>query len=354
MNRKRAPPSPIPGKIDGTRTPPTPAKAMDPHFSVPPRASTFPTHVARASSNQPAGNAERTATSSTSGDSPKHTHLHPWMTGDPSPLGKAESVSSMSPAMGDYPIPSSSSASSLSSSKQQQQQQQQPQQFQFPNSFENPNHLPDLMPMMFPSGDPFAYPNQPMSTLEDGHFKHDRLGTAASNTSSMNTPATPSTPSHGASFSNAPIFPGGSSSNAPSSLGLQTFNNLNQQSSGRSQHLRSPSGGDAIHNPDLVSMPNQPLSWQGLSLQSHPQLNATSSQTSQPRMSQTLPNVGPDMGLGIGDFGDIGMGVNMGMGMNLDEIFGNSTGMGDDWAGGGGTEWMDLGGSGSDDQTNWM
>ena len=30
------------------------------------------------------------------------------------------------------------------------------------------NYVPDLSSMMFPSGDPFAYPNQPMTTLEDG------------------------------------------------------------------------------------------------------------------------------------------------------------------------------------------
>lgn len=30
--------------------------------------------------------------------------------------------------------------------------------------------LPDLSAMMFPSADPFAYPNQPMTTLENRHF----------------------------------------------------------------------------------------------------------------------------------------------------------------------------------------
>ena len=30
------------------------------------------------------------------------------------------------------------------------------------------NYVPDLSSVMFPSGDPFAYPNQPMTTLEDG------------------------------------------------------------------------------------------------------------------------------------------------------------------------------------------
>jgi hypothetical protein len=33
--------------------------------------------------------------------------------------------------------------------------------------------FPDLSSMMFPSGDPFSYPNQPISTLEDGQFKQE-------------------------------------------------------------------------------------------------------------------------------------------------------------------------------------
>lgn len=38
---------------------------------------------------------------------------------------------------------------------------------------DNSNYIPDLMPMMFPSDDPFAYPTQPLSTLEDDHFKFE-------------------------------------------------------------------------------------------------------------------------------------------------------------------------------------
>lgn len=37
------------------------------------------------------------------------------------------------------------------------------------NSF-NGQQIPDLSAMMFPSADPFAYPNQPMTTLENRHF----------------------------------------------------------------------------------------------------------------------------------------------------------------------------------------
>lgn len=206
---------------------------------------------------------------------------------------------------------------------------------------------------MFPTGDPFAYPNQPMSTLEDDHFKHDHLGVGTSNSTQINTPAESSTSNQGV-FNNASMFPGGSS-NSGAPLGFPNYQNVTRPSSGRSQqHLRSPSSGnEAIHNPDLVSMPNQNISWQGLNLQSHPQLNTAPSQSSQPGMSHSgLPNLGPDMDLGMGDFSDMGMGANMGMGMNLDDILGNTTGLGDGLGGGTGMEWMDMGDSNNDQK--WM
>ncbi|KAK2757097.1 hypothetical protein FQN54_005066 [Arachnomyces sp. PD_36] len=352
VNRKRAPPSPAPTKTDGTRTPPTPAKSAEPHFSVPLRASTFPTHASRPGPTQPVLKPERTASSVSSDDSPKPSHLHPWSTSDPSPLNKAESVSSMSPVVGDRQMPSSSS----SVSSQQQQNQTKQQQIPFSHSFENPNHLPDLTPVMFPSGDPFAYPNQPMSTLEDDHFKHDNLGVGSSSSPQISTPVESSLPNQ-AAFNNASMFPGGSSNNG-ASMNFPNYQNVNRQSSGRSTHMRTPSSGnEAIRNPDLVSMPNQTLSWQGLSgLQSHPQFTNTTIAPPQPSSSQTgmqqsgLQNLGPEMSLGIGDFGDMGMGMSMGMGMNLDEIFGSSANMGDDWAGG---DWMDMGTGEGNDQ-KWM
>ena len=53
--------------------------------------------------------------------------------------------------------------------------QSSPQQMNFDPQLNNA-HLPDLTAMMFPSADPFAYPNQPMSALEDGPFKQDPNG----------------------------------------------------------------------------------------------------------------------------------------------------------------------------------
>jgi len=45
-------------------------------------------------------------------------------------------------------------------------------QFGFPSNFDDAD-LPDLSAMMFPSADPFAYPNQPMTTLENRHYKQE-------------------------------------------------------------------------------------------------------------------------------------------------------------------------------------
>lgn len=46
--------------------------------------------------------------------------------------------------------------------------------FTFPQPFDDAAGLPDLSAMMFPSADPFAYPNQPMTTLENKHYnKHE-------------------------------------------------------------------------------------------------------------------------------------------------------------------------------------
>ena len=50
-----------------------------------------------------------------------------------------------------------------------------PQQNNFDPHFDNPN-LPDLKNVMFPSGDPFAYPNQPISTLEASQFTPEGQG----------------------------------------------------------------------------------------------------------------------------------------------------------------------------------
>ena len=48
--------------------------------------------------------------------------------------------------------------------------------------------LPDFSAMMFPSGDPFAYPNQPMITLEDGNFMKQETSAFDSSTGHTGNP----------------------------------------------------------------------------------------------------------------------------------------------------------------------
>jgi hypothetical protein len=88
----------------------------------------------------------------------------------------------------------------------QAQVQASPQQQTFNQSMGNAG-FPDLSSMMFPSGDPFAYPNQPISTLEDGQFKQEpgQFGFPGGNNMFFNEPTTT-----GISFENfdAPIYGG--------------------------------------------------------------------------------------------------------------------------------------------------
>jgi hypothetical protein len=57
----------------------------------------------------------------------------------------------------------------------------QPPEFNIPQSFGSDSGFPDLSAMMFPSGDPFAYPNQPMTELDNCKSENiaDMLGTRA-------------------------------------------------------------------------------------------------------------------------------------------------------------------------------
>jgi hypothetical protein len=55
--------------------------------------------------------------------------------------------------------------------------------FSIPQSFGSSNNFPDLSAMMFPSGDPFAYPNQPMTEFDN--IKQENM------TDVQNSPAAP-------------------------------------------------------------------------------------------------------------------------------------------------------------------
>ncbi|KAI9872540.1 MAG: hypothetical protein M1830_001505 [Pleopsidium flavum] len=92
----------------------------------------------------------------------------------------------------DMPTPDSANSSIPSSAAQQQQ-------FGFPQSLDG-SGLPDLSAMMFPSADPFAYPNQPMITLENRQYKQENPPFSPSNAQNnrifypSGSPPNPSTP----------------------------------------------------------------------------------------------------------------------------------------------------------------
>lgn len=226
----------------------------------------------------------------------------------------------------------------------------------FAQQFSNPANLPDLMPIMFPSDDPFAYPMQPMSTLEDDHFRFDRGGVGAAQhlfdaglqqTGMSNTPSDPS--SRGVStptfegFTNLSTFTGGTTSSAiKSSLPghLQTAPQSRSSSHLQSSMTQDPvSRGETISSPDLVSIPNQNFIWQGYNFQ------PTEMATDPTPSSQQDPSAAEmhEANMGVQENA---LGLNFDLGISFDDLFGNNSacrpGNGasaDDW-----TRWMNVGG----------
>ncbi|KAJ5551068.1 hypothetical protein N7535_000990 [Penicillium sp. DV-2018c] len=196
--------------------------------------------------------------------------------------------------------------------------------------FTNPANLPDLMPMMFPSDDPFAYPTQPMSTLEDDHFSHDQAGLPQGlppkypfdSVPSMG-PNTPTDPSN-AGIS-TPNFDFTSMSNFPLANAAEMKTSVpshlrtsHSRSSSRIQSPISQTPAEVLSSPDLVSIPNQNFAWQGYNFQpNNPSSMATESVSQQPEMS--MPNGIPEFNMGMDD----NMGMNMDMGIAFDDLFGN-------------------------------
>lgn len=220
--------------------------------------------------------------------------------------------------------------------------------------FNNPNNLPDLMPIMFPSGDPFAYPTQPMSTLEDDHFRHDRSGMNFSFDSKAQQPSgtgtsTSSDPSGTSvstpTFDAFPLssFPVGNPSGVKSSIPSRLHANHSQSMS--SSRLQSPISqtSETLSSPDLVSIPNQNFVWEGYNYQP---TNATTSASmgSETTMQhdQPPPNGMQDFNMGLDDNT---MAMNMDLGISFDDLFGNDAtcrpgprATNDEW-----TQWMNAG-----------
>lgn len=196
------------------------------------------------------------------------------------------------------------------------------------------HNLPDLMPIMFPSGDPFAYPTQPMSTLEDGHFKEDAPraaqffhdGHQATSTSAgLASGGTIATGTPG--FDGSQGLPSGSSSGGMSGPQLSgAFQRLGLQSQAQSPSSRSGGSSDHAQSPDMVSLPQSAM-WQSLRF---PNQNFFGQQASMSGDSSREMAVDSMAGLGPVGFG-------MDMNFNFDEVlFGNGGGadssfLGEDW-----------------------
>jgi hypothetical protein len=230
---------------------------------------------------------------------------------------------------------------------------QEPSSLAWSQQFNNPNNLPDLMPIMFPSDDPFAYPTQPMSTLEDDHFRHDRTGMQFSFDSKPHqpsgmAPSTPSDPSGGSvstptfeAFPNLPNFPAGHTSGVKSSIPSRLQAN-NQSLNPSRIHSPIPQGqtpSETLSSPDLVSIPNQNFVWEGYNFQP---TNTNMGAETTMQQDQPLPSGHPDFSMG---FDDNTLAMNMDLGISFDDLFGNDAtcrpgprAPNDEW-----TQWMNAG-----------
>lgn len=321
------------------QTPQTPSELGPP----PKRANTFPAPPV----------ARQLPESSSDSNTPRsydNTHSYnstppsSWLTS--SPEFSREQYSIAPDAFTTDQINPSSTATSFPSSFPSQS----PSSLTFPQPF-RADGLPDLMPIMFPSEDPFAYPTQPMSTLEDGHFRNDNAATmtnfnvdAASQRPPFSTsPSNTQRGAMGLSTSglenfNIPAFPDGTAAGFNPGTPAH-FQAQNQQARSRMQspishghnsrsHSRNASRDYPHHapgnietgeSPDLVSIPNQNFIFQGLSYQ--PQVFSSEQPGSIPLStsggSQNFNNMGID-----GNTTSSGLGIDMNV--PLDDIFGTA------------------------------
>lgn len=304
--------------------------------TLPHRSGTFPVHATTQPSSKPPGRRQKSldSTQAFTNRVAANGSQSAWMAATPELLTETMTT----------PEPTSSTSQPLSFASQESSS------LAWSQQFNNPNNLPDLMPIMFPSDDPFAYPAQPMSTLEDDHFRNDQSGIQPSRfpyetpTTGV-APSTPSDPSGpGAStpgfegFSNFPNFAVG----APSSgikPSLPTRMHANAQSMASSR-LHSPisqpyTPSEALSSPDLVSIPNQNFVWQSYNYQP---TNLATDQTMQ--QDPPIYNGPQDVNMSLDQ---ASMGMNTDLGISFDDLFGNnavsrSDAPNDDW-----TQWMNPG-----------
>lgn len=300
---------------------PAPSSTAEPDLkptfekTLPHRSGTFPMHpIAQPSVTDGQNRRQRSLDRvQPAGNIPETSHQSTWVSSTPELLTETmttpEHISStgMTPSMPNQEPPSLAWA----------------------QQFTNPANLPDLMPMMFPSDDPFAYPTQPMSTLEDDHFRHDRTGMASQypfdSTSNMG-PATPGEPSSAGvstppfDFTNIPNFPVTNTPGFKSSVPSHLRGSHSRTSSRiHSPISQSQTPTEVISSPDLVSIPNQNFVWQGYNFQpNNPAIMATDSVPRQPETAG--PNGLSDLSMGM----DENLGMNMDLGIAFDDLFGNN------------------------------
>lgn len=213
---------------------------------------------------------------------------------------------------------------------------------QMPQQFDNIGNVPDLMPIMFPSDDPFAYPTQPMSTLEDGHFRQGGLPLTFTPTSQKpGISTTQSTDPTGMtlgmsnttydSFPNYAVFSNGLPT---TTMGATVPNHFQHRRHVSQPQHRSPlsqsprSAVDTINSPDLVSIPNQNFAWQNYNFQQQ-NMPDTFSQQQMPAL-----NGSQDFDLSMNDVG-------LDLGLPLDDVLGNDV-------------FRPSGAFGNDDWMEWM
>ncbi|KAF7716872.1 Activator of stress genes 1 [Penicillium ucsense] len=239
---------------------------------------------------------------------------------------------------------------------------QEPSNLAWAQQFNNPSNLPDLMPMMFPSDDPFAYPTQPMSTLEADHFQHEPDSTQMAQSAQ---PAFDKAPRQQGIGSNTQIDPSGTGITTPTFDTFPQYPNFPVTSShsiktsipGHLQQtptqpmnpvrLQSPvsqsqTPREHLSSPDLVSIPNQNFVWQGYNFQP---LNPETLEK-EPTLGPMPQDSAPTNGIGNLSMGydESPMGLNVDMNVSFDDLFGNNTsrpGAGttnDEWS-----QWMSTG-----------
>ncbi|KAI9816464.1 MAG: hypothetical protein M1827_001596 [Pycnora praestabilis] len=163
---------------------------------------------------------------------------------------RSSHIESLTPSEVSVRTPESGSNSNTSLPYIAAQQQQLSMQQHFGGS-----GLPDLSSMMFPSADPFAYPNQPITTLENKHFKQDPLQMFDANNPCAN--------------NNSMFIPSNSGGGPYDSLEVQLFGPLPpylMQSQQPSMGMTSGPGGLAGITDDIFTQQSRQGGTSGMSL----------------------------------------------------------------------------------------